>query len=79
MKLCDLPDLAKSLQKMKIMIDLQIAATGEDLISIAIRLALYERRSPSQTITWIKSQATDNPKIMAEVIGEDLTTRILNF
>jgi len=74
-----LPDLAKSFQKLKIMLDLQIAATGDDLISHAIRLAIYKKKPPTETISWLKSQATDNPKIMAEVIGEELTETILNF
>lgn len=74
-----LPDLAKSFQKLKIMLDLQIAATGDDLISHAIRLAIYKKKSPAETISWLKSQATDNPKIMAEVIGDELTQIILNY
>lgn len=79
MQLPDLPDLAKSFQKVKIMTDLQIAATGDDVISHAIRLSIHKKTSPNETIAWLKSQATDNPRIMAEVIGEELTQTILNY
>jgi hypothetical protein len=77
--LTKLPDLAKSFQKLKIMVDLDIKATGDSLLAFSIRLALYKKESPDEIITWIKSQATDNPKIIAEVIGDELTQTILNY
>ena len=77
--LTKLPDLAKSFQKLKIMVDLDINATGDSILAFAIRLALYKKESPDEIITWVKSQATDNPKIMAEVIGAELTETILNY
>lgn len=74
-----LPNLAASFEKMKIMLQLKKAATGEDLLSMAIRLSISKKEDPNQVISWIKSQATDNPRIMAEVIGEELTKTILNY
>jgi len=74
-----LPDLAASFQKMKIILDLKRNATGEDILSQAIRLSISNKRNPNEIISWIKSQATDNPRVMAEVIGEELTKTILNY
>lgn len=74
-----LPDLAASFEKMKIILDLKRNVTGEDILSQAIRLSISNKRNPNEIISWIKSQATDNPKVMAEVIGEELTKTILNY
>lgn len=65
-------------RKQRIIRDLKRNATGDDLLSMAIRLSITNKRKPGKIISWIKSQATDNPKIMAEVIGEELTQTILN-
>ncbi len=74
-----LPDLASSFAKMKIILDLKRNTTGNDILSDAIRLSISNKRDPNEIISWIKSQATDNPKVMAEVIGKELTETILNF
>lgn len=74
-----LPDLAASFEKMKIILDLKRNATGDDILSQAIRLSISNKRNPNEIISWIKSQATDNPRVMAEVIGEELTKTILNY
>lgn len=78
-KFTKLPNLTSAFAKMKIILGLKKNATGDDLLSMSIRQAIDNKKDPNQIISWIKSQATDNPKVMAEVIGEELTQTILNF
>lgn len=78
-KISKLPNMAGSFERLKIMLDLESRVKGNDLFSEAIRKSIADRKPHNEVIGWIKSQATDNPRIMNQVIGEDLTNRILNY
>lgn len=78
--LAQLPNIAASFQKVKIGIDLERASgRGESIIHLAIQRSFLKKRPIGELIAWVKSQAQDNPDLMAETIGDDLTCRILKF
>jgi len=58
---------------------LQQAATGNDLISFTISLGIQNKASHLEIIDYIKSQSRDNKAMMAGVIGETLTTKIMQL
>lgn len=57
--------------------ELEKAATGKDLISVTIRKAIQDKASHMEIFSYIKSQAKDNQQMMAGVISQELTTKIL--
>jgi hypothetical protein len=75
----DFPDVARSLQKLKIVIDLRNNANENTFLGLAIIKACDENENPDKIISFVKSQANDNPLSMYSIIGEELTERILNF
>ena len=78
--LASLPNIAASFQKLKIANDLvEASLKGESIIHIALRISFHKKRPVGELIAWVKSQAQDNPDLMAETIGDDLTCRILKF
>lgn len=58
--------------------ELKQAATGKDLISITIRKAIKDKASHVEIFEYIKSQAKDNLRMMADVLGVELTEKILS-
>ena len=58
---------------------LKQAATGNDLISFTIRQGIQNKASHLEIIDYIKSQARDNKAMMSGVIGETLTTTIMQL
>jgi hypothetical protein len=54
-------------------------AGNENLIAISIKLAIQKNVSAFNIIETIKSQATDNYNCIAFMLGNKLTTEILNF
>ncbi len=75
----DFPDIARSLQRIKLVLDLEERANENTILGMAIKQAINDKQPASEVIKWVKSQAEDCPKVMADVIGEELTERIINF
>ena len=73
-----LPDLAASFTKLRILIELR-NADPDTTLGHSILLAFFKKIPSNEIIKFVKSQAKDNPKLMYTVIGEDLTKTILNF
>lgn len=72
-------DFSKSLQKTKIMLDLERYTDCNTVLGISILNALHDQTNPDEIISFIKSQTKDNKKIMCSVITPELTETILNF
>lgn len=75
----DLPDIARSLQKLKIVIDLRNMANENTLLGLAIIQSCDRNEPADDIIRMVKYQAEDNPGLMYGIIGEELTERILDF
>ena len=78
-ELSQLPDIARPLQKMKIMLDLEAQVKYNTILGHCILKAINDKQKPNDIIDFIRSQAEDNKEKMYDVIGEELTNRILNF
>lgn len=50
---------------------------GKDLISVTIKKAIADKAPHTEIFDYIKSQAKDNIRIMADVLGIELTEKIL--
>lgn len=74
-----LPDLAAPLQKIKIMLDLEAKTDQNTIVGHSILKAIYDKQKPDSIIDYVRSQASDNKELMYDVIGQELTERILNF
>lgn len=75
-----LPDLSKSFEKQKLILDLETRTNKNTSIGMAILKAIKERKVPvEQILQFVREQTQDNPKLMANAIGEDLVNRILNY
>lgn len=75
-----LSNLTASFQKLKIVLDLKrVAYTGDSIIHLGLQNAFKKKRNINDIISWIKSQTVDNPDLMAEIIGDKLTCRILKL
>ena len=78
-----LRNLNKSLEKAKIIIDLELYLIRKDVrtsMGDALLFSLKQKVSPDIIIASIKSDIEDgNPKNVAEVIGENLMLRIKNY
>jgi phage-related protein len=61
----------------ELMEELKEAAKGKDLISVTIKKAIADKASHTEIFDYIKSQAKDNLRIMADVLGIELTEKIL--
>lgn len=59
--------------------ELKEAATGKDLISLAIKKAIKDKASHTDIFDYIKSQAKDNLRMMSDVLGIELTEKILSI
>lgn len=59
--------------------ELKAAAIGKDLISLTIRQAIKDRASHIELFDYIKSQAKDNMRMMSEVLGIELTEKIMSL
>lgn len=57
-----------------LLIDLKKNADTNTVFGMSIVKAINENKD---VIGFVKSQANDNPKLMAQIIGEKLTNRIL--
>lgn len=75
----ELPDIARSLQKLKIVIDLRNKANENTFFGMAIIRAIDKKENPDLIIEMIKSQAKDNHDAVIDCIGLELTERILHF
>lgn len=73
------PDLSKSLQKVRIMLDLETIPGYNTLLGHCILTAIYKKTPADEVIQFVKSQAKDNKEIVASVITPELTEMILNF
>lgn len=67
-----LPDLAKSFQKVKLVIEAAKRAGGSDEISRGIYRANAKNLPVSQTITWLKQEAAKDDFKVRSVIGSEL-------
>lgn len=76
-KLMELPDIAKSFQHIKLVIDLE-AIPQNSVFAIAIIRGIKENKA-NEVIQMIKEQAQDNRNLVAEIIGEKLLTQIENI
>jgi hypothetical protein len=72
-----LPDLSRSAQLLKLSVELEGVPT-HSVMGMAIQIGLREGRL-KDVIKMIKSQATDNRLLMANIIGEDLLKEIENI
>jgi hypothetical protein len=78
--LSKLPNLANSFALLKLGLDLRNATiNGSSLIEISIQKAFIDKKCTRSIITWVQSQINDNPVLMGQLIGEELTLRILKF
>lgn len=80
--LTQLPNLTKSFEKLKIILDLETYITNnpKTLTGIAILNAIEGKKfTIEQILQYVKDQAQDCPQTMIGAIGEELTNRILNF
>lgn len=68
--LTNLPDLGNAAKLLKISVELEGVKDG-GVIGMAIQSGLREKRLRS-TLKMIQEQAQDNPKLMAEILGEEL-------
>lgn len=75
----ELPDIAKSLQKIKIMLDLETKTDYNTILGHSILTAIYFKKPPDEVIDFIKSQIKQNTNAVISVIGEELTESIINF
>ena len=65
--------------EMQIMYELQIACAGRtDGISFMVQYAVNNNKPAHLLISTIKDMAKANPLAIADVIGQGLTTKILN-
>lgn len=76
-QLTELPDIAKSFQKVKLLIDLE-AIPQNSVFSLAVVKGIREHKV-KEVLQMIKDQAQDNRKLVAEIIGEKLLTQIENL
>lgn len=75
-----LSNLTSSFEKMKIGIDLENAAfAGNSVIHLGLQQAFLNKHNINDVIEWVRSQALDNVDLMAEIIGDTLTSRILKL
>lgn len=72
-------DLQKSLSKLFICIQLEEKANRDTILGMAIYNACISKQPCNDIIDWVKSQAEDNPRLMSEIITEELTHKILTL
>lgn len=70
-------DLQKSLSKLFVCLQLEENANRDTILGLAIYNACVSKQPCSDVIEWVKSQAEDNPRLMGEIITEELTQKIL--
>lgn len=70
----DLPDLARSARLLAISVKLE-DVSDKTVFGLAIKLAL-KKKDLRRCIEMIREQAKDNRKLVAEIVGEDLLTKI---
>lgn len=73
------PDFDKSLQKVKIMLDLERYADCNTVLGMSIVNAIHNKTAPDEVINFIKKESKSNQNAMASVITPELTETILNF
>ena len=72
-------DLQKSLSKLFLCIQLEENADKNTILGLAIYNACVDNQPCDEIISWVKSQGEDNPRLMGEIITDELTQKILNF
>lgn len=77
-QLTELPDLAKTFARLKIMLDLEQQVNENTLLGMAIKRGIMNREKPSVIIQTIKDAARDNREGILNVIPEDLLDYIEN-
>lgn len=75
----ELPDIAKSLAKLKIVIDLRSKANEKTYLGKAIIQACDDKKNADKLISMILDYCKDDLHAVYSAIGEELTERILNF
>lgn len=79
MALIRLKNLTQTFEYLKIIIDLDGKVNTNTLFGFAIQNAIDTKQPAKNIIKTIAEQANDNYKLIAEVIGENLTKRICNI
>ena len=78
--LTSLPNMAKSFDKLKIILDLAKRADAGTSTGKAILLAIKNNTDKDEIIRWLKGIIADgNKRQLAYCISEELATRIENF
>lgn len=78
--LSEYADLAKALQKTKIMLSLEKIPGDNTILGMAIIHAVRNKnRNPDEVINFIKQQYRDNESVTVQVVGEDLALEICEF
>ena len=78
--LTQLPDLAKSFKKLKLILDLREKANPNTSIGFAIISAIDSKSvQTNEILQYAKEQAQDCLQTMIDCIGDELTERILNY
>lgn len=80
MSVTKLKCLGKSFEELKIIMDLAYKADGKTSLGSAILNAIQSKEyTTDEIISFVKSQALDNPSVMYDVIGKELTDKIINL
>ena len=74
-QLRELPNLAHSFKLLKISIELE-DAQGDSIFAHSIREGLRKPKNLLPVIKMVKDQAKDNPKLVSDIIGENLLNDI---
>jgi aryl-alcohol dehydrogenase-like predicted oxidoreductase len=74
--LTSLPDLARSLKRLKTLIDLQNEVNTDTIFGYAVKKGFIDKEPPSVIIGMIKDQLKDNREAVTNCIPEDIVKAI---
>lgn len=74
--LTELPDIAKTFARLKIMLDLEEKVNENTLLGMSIKRGIMNKEKPSVIIQTIKDAARDNREAVLNVIPENLLNYI---
>lgn len=80
MSVTKLRNLGKSFEHLRIILSLENTANTQTSIGASIIYAINSKEyTTDEIISFVKSQALDNPSVMYDVIGKELTDKIINL
>lgn len=72
-------NIDKSFHQFKLVQQLRSTVNINTVMGMSIITAINEAKSDHQILSFIQSQAKDNPEVMSLIIGQQLCNEILNL